>query len=281
MTHCPSCSRATPDGVHFCPSCGAKLTTDSFVAARLIEGAADPTPEADPAPEKDGGAAREAGRAPSSSDSLGRVRFVAGTVLADRYRIITLVGRDLLVGAAAGMAACVLIQLQDLLPLWAGLVPNAPYPISGVQMTLTARGFLPYLMNQIDASLAFTFMGAFVLLFLSMLLRSSRYGIAAGCLLMTATTVLLSSHKPPASWPFAAAAMITYVVVLVRFGVLTAASALLFRHLTVFFPFTTELSAWYATTFILDAAFLLAVACYAFHTSLGGHPFFRRGLLEE
>ena len=192
-----------------------------------------------------------------------------------------LVGRDMLVGAAAGMAACVLIQLQDLLPLWAGLAPNVPYPVSGIQMTLTARGFLPFLMNQIDASLAFTFMGAFVLLFLSMLLRSSRLGIAAGCLLLATTTVLLSSHKPPASWPFAAAALLVYVVVLVRFGVLAAASALLFRHLTAFFPFTTELSAWYATGFILDTLFLLAVALYAFRTSLGGQPLFRRGLLDE
>jgi hypothetical protein len=192
-----------------------------------------------------------------------------------------LVGRDLLVGAAAGMATCVFIQLQDLVPLWAGLVPNAPHSVSGIQTTLTPRGFLPFLMNQIDASLAFTFMIAFILLFLSMLLRSSRLGIAAGWLLMTSVIVLLNSDKSPVSWPFAAAVTTIQVVVITRFGVLATAALLLFQHLVIFFPFTTELSAWYATSFILDTVFLFLVALYAFRTSLGGQPLFGRGLLEE
>jgi hypothetical protein len=58
-------------------------------------------------------------------------------------------------------------------------------------------------------------------------------------------------------------------------------SGLLFQHFIVFFPITTDLSAWYATSFILEAIFLLLVASYAFHTSLGGQPLLKRGLLEE
>lgn len=87
MTTCPSCSRAIPDGAHFCPACGTQLPTDSFVATRLIEEAAER------APDRADRAALRAARAPSSPDSLDRGRFVAGTLLADRYRIITLVGR--------------------------------------------------------------------------------------------------------------------------------------------------------------------------------------------
>lgn len=44
-------------------------------------------------PKRGDGAAREAGRAPQPPDSFDRGRFVAGTVLAERYRIISLVGR--------------------------------------------------------------------------------------------------------------------------------------------------------------------------------------------
>jgi hypothetical protein len=53
-------------------------------------------------------------------------------------------------------------------------------------------------------------------------------------------------------------------------------------HLWVFFPITTEFTAWYAQVFVLDLIFVLALAAYGFYTSLGGQsPFNLRLLAEE
>ena len=192
-----------------------------------------------------------------------------------------LVGRDLLVGGAAGMAVCVLFQLKELAPVWLGALPNIPDGLSGFQHALVPSGFAPHLMNQIDASLSFTFIIADALLLFSIVLRSNRAGMIAGWLLLSVLLILLTSTQSPAGWLLMAAAMGLQIFVLTRYGLLAMMSSLLFQHFIVFFPVTTDLSAWYATNFILEAVFLLAIALYAFRTSLGGQPVFRRGLLDE
>lgn len=52
-------------------------------------------------------------------------------------------------------------------------------------------------------------------------------------------------------------------------------------HLWVFFPITTEFSAWYATVFVMDLIFLLALAGYGSYISLGGQSPFKIKLLAE
>ncbi|HYJ87745.1 MAG TPA: hypothetical protein VEW46_16900, partial [Pyrinomonadaceae bacterium] len=71
------------------------------------------------------------------------------------------------------------------------------------------------------------------------------------------------------------------VLAVTRFGLLTLIAAVIFLHLTVFFPVTTELSAWYASSFILDLVVLVALAVYGFYTSLAGQPLFRGALPED
>jgi hypothetical protein len=44
---------------------------------------------------------------------------------------------------------------------------------------------------------------------------------------------------------------------------------------------TTEFSAWYATSFLLQLFVLGVVLLYAFHTSLAGQPLFRGQFLED
>jgi serine/threonine-protein kinase len=71
MSPCPRCSAPIPDGSRFCPSCGNALAPDD--ATETSVGSA-PTV------------------ASSSSEPSGG-RFIPGTVLADRYRVIGLLGR--------------------------------------------------------------------------------------------------------------------------------------------------------------------------------------------
>ena len=42
--------------------------------------------------------------------------------------------------------------------------------------------------------------------------------------------------------------------------------------LSVFFPMTNELTAWYAIDFTIGLAILIAVVVYGFYTGLAGQP---------
>jgi len=82
---CPACSAEVPPSAHYCPGCGQAISS----ASQLPTGFASPA---------DMEAARRRG---SSSDRVGRLAaqaadaggFAPGAVLADRYRIVGLVGR--------------------------------------------------------------------------------------------------------------------------------------------------------------------------------------------
>ena len=89
MIQCPSCDCDVPDAKRFCPDCGAALTNTS-----------DPTrllPERPEAMSHAGGRQRLKAASdvtsPSHSDSFDDTRFVLGTKLAGRYRIVGLLGK--------------------------------------------------------------------------------------------------------------------------------------------------------------------------------------------
>jgi hypothetical protein len=71
------------------------------------------------------------------------------------------------------------------------------------------------------------------------------------------------------------------VFALTRFGLLSLATALWAGSLLRWFLLTTNFSAWYASSGLVVAGVLLALAGYAFHTSLGGQKVFSGKLLEE
>src|SRR5258708_38638489 len=83
---CARCDREVPADVASCPSCATSLS-DSFSPTRII----DP-----PRPSRDKGqreSARKASYSYSSFDSIDNARFVPGEILAERYRIVGLLGR--------------------------------------------------------------------------------------------------------------------------------------------------------------------------------------------
>jgi hypothetical protein len=52
-------------------------------------------------------------------------------------------------------------------------------------------------------------------------------------------------------------------------------------HLWVFFPMTTELTAWYAINFTIALAILVAVVAHGFYRSLAGQPLFTGKLFQD
>ena len=79
MTRCPKCQREINEDALSCPSCGFSFDD----ATRQLDSRESP--------------ARDSGRKGSTSapsfDSIDDSRFVPGTILAERYRIVGLLGR--------------------------------------------------------------------------------------------------------------------------------------------------------------------------------------------
>jgi hypothetical protein len=111
-----------------------------------------------------------------------------------------------------------------------------------------------------------------------MLRRDWLATLAAG---LVAATALSLTHESPAGIPFAFVVAFLAVFCLHRYGLLATAAALFFTHLNIFYPVTSDFTAWYAADFTLALVVSLALAVYGFRTSLAGRPLLRARLFED
>ncbi|HEX8619540.1 MAG TPA: serine/threonine-protein kinase [Thermoanaerobaculia bacterium] len=194
-----------------------------------------------------------------------------------------LVGRDLLIGCAFGGAVVVAGQLHPLLAALFGLhveIPRPTSPILAVFGFLGPRGFVVQVINQLSASFLFSFVIIAILLFFAMVTRNKRIAIVVTWLLFSLFMGLLRGGGA-IGFPLAVVVPSLLLLVLTRHGVLALIAAIFVMHLGVFYPITTELSAWYATSFILELIVVAAVALYGFKTSLAGQRLAAAGLFDE
>ena len=190
-----------------------------------------------------------------------------------------LVGRDLLVGAVFGVGIILChFYLSDIAPTWLGRPPREPWFDFPATRLLGLRSLAHGLTYQIYAALLQPFILLFLLLLLYILLRRERLAALA---LWALATLALGLTKEAPGVPFAALAAFMAVWVLYRYGLLASISATFFLHLNIFYPITSEFSAWYAGDFLPALVISLALAVYGFRVSLGGRSLFRGGLLED
>src|SRR5258706_4309537 len=83
--NCPQCKREIPFDATSCPSCATSLS-DSFSPTQLLD-------SDKPLKKKATATGRKTSRSYSSCDSIDDARFVPGEILADRYRIVGLLGK--------------------------------------------------------------------------------------------------------------------------------------------------------------------------------------------
>lgn len=200
-------------------------------------------------------------------------------VLAGGFRD-PLVGRDILIGAVFGLGMILCnFYLTDLVARWFGYPPRIPWLDFPATQLLGIRSAARGLTQQIFGALIQPFMLLFVLLLFYILLRRER--LAAGLLWLITTVALSLTHDTVVAIPFAAIAALLVVLVLYRYGLLALIVSLYFLHLIIFFPITSDFSAWYAADFVLALLIALALVIFGFYTSLAGQPLFRGSLPDD
>jgi len=99
--------------------------------------------------------------------------------------------------------------------------------------------------------------------------------------LIGVTQTVLVSSNPMITMPFACLLAVLSIIALLRFGLLTFAVTMFVIGLLFSFPITADFSAWYAGHSLAVLLAVVALAAFAFHTSLGGQALFEEALLNE
>jgi len=141
---------------------------------------------------------------------------------------------------------------------------------------LIASGFLNGLIVAIVLTLSF-----FFLMFLLRVLTRREWLAGSIFVLFWVVFEVLRSKSPMITLVFACLGYAAAVINLLRFGLVALACSLFVNFLFPLVPITTDFSAWYAGSTLFTLLAVLALAVYAFHTSLGGQKVFAGKFLEE
>jgi hypothetical protein len=205
-------------------------------------------------------------------------RFLAGDVRDP------LVGRHILIGGAFGVATIIAGQLAVLAPVMLGQPIRVPSLNSGLiyEWGLAGvRGFGTQSMNQITGSLMFSFIILSLVLFFAMLTRRSAVAFGVTWLLLYVVLTLNVSDATPLNYAIGLVVPTLVITALARHGLLSLIAFFYFLHLWSFYPVTTEVSAWYATSFLLQLAVVTAITLFAFRVSLAGQKLVSPSFFDE
>ena len=189
-----------------------------------------------------------------------------------------LVGRDILLGAVFGTAIPLCFMLTSVGMRWIGRAPQLvinPSNADGGSANLASR-----LIPQIDGPLLLGFILLFLLLLFVRLCRYEGLALLALWILLFVVIALLTRANIT-MLPFAGLAAAIVLFALARFGLLTIIATMFYFYFWADVPFTTEITAWYATNFLIIGALCLALATYGFYTSLAGQSLFGGRLLQD
>lgn len=192
-------------------------------------------------------------------------------LLAGRVRH-PLVGRDVLIGVAAGIALVAVGSTFDALPEWRGQPPITPGG-GGALSALSSTGAFVSRMALVSTRMAQeSLLIVFLLLLTLIVLRNRWLAYAALALMFVALSV---NREAVALSIISVVVFVTIIVVLIsRVGLLAYFAAMLIYQALNVLPLTLDASAWFAARSAITAALLAGVAAWGFYTSLGGRPIF-------
>jgi predicted Ser/Thr protein kinase len=191
-------------------------------------------------------------------------------LLAGDYRD-PLVGRDLLIGSVVGASLVAIAVVGRIAPNWIGQA--TPVTITPATQILDTHLFFGRFALQLSAGLFFAFICVFLLLLFVRVLRSEMLSLITLGILITTMGVLIT-NSTLIMLPFSVVAAILIVFALRRYGLLALFAAFFVAHLFVFYPITTDLTAWYASDFTIALVICVVLGVFAAYTSVDGAKVF-------
>jgi serine/threonine-protein kinase len=190
-------------------------------------------------------------------------------LLSGRFRD-PLVGRDMLIGAAAGVFTPCWWGFYGLVVAWLGLPAEQPRMASLLSLSGVAETIGNYFQ---DIALAFYMPVAwlFLVLLLRVLLQRQWLAMSVAVLLVVGTSIP-SFANPWLGSVFLAIAFGVFLFVLLRFGLLAAFFWTAYMYLSSFVVLTLNASAWYAGRSWFTILLFAGIAGFGFWTSLAGRP---------
>ncbi len=177
-----------------------------------------------------------------------------------------LVARDILIGAASGLSVTVInLSGVHLIPSWLGF--SQPLPDVDYISILGMRFALYELLLNLGVGVLFAVMDVSILFFLRVLLRRQIVAVIFYVLFFS----VLFNATPWSFVTFAAYVVINVICVFVvmRFGLIALAVALVVFMFGTSFPLTLDASAWYSGYGYAVLFVFAAIVFYAFRKSLG------------
>jgi serine/threonine-protein kinase len=176
-----------------------------------------------------------------------------------------LVGRDILLGVAFGVAWLLILEGANIPLTRAGASP----PLTSTAYLVGGRQALGQWLMQIPASILGTLEFFFLLLGLKVLLRKDWIAALAFVSIFVTLQTLQKPHWEVTIPSFLLVYLILVLIVL-RFGLVPVAVGVFTVDMIANVPLTADFSVWYAGTSLLALLSVVALAGWGFYHSLGG-----------
>ncbi len=179
------------------------------------------------------------------------------------------VGRDILAGVAWAILVYFLNTLRYVVPPLFG--QPAPEPSYSYLDALLGPGpLLSVALNAANECILLALGSLLLFVLLRMLLRRDALAIAALALVLIGPNGFSMGESLWLGVPISVAVMVTWILLLLRFGLLAAWIGELVYTVLYVFPLTTDLASWKAAPTLLALPLLALLCVFALRNSLGG-----------
>jgi hypothetical protein len=190
-----------------------------------------------------------------------------------------MVGRDVLIGVAAGIAHAHLAGLDDWLPGRMGWeLPSAPI-LGGYSSLLSLRHTFSGVFYNAIGALLFGLIPIILLVGLTILLRRRAFAVV-GLFLVISGVYTVGARGNLYMIAVSLVIALIWTAVAVRVGLLGIVVAQ-YSFFLAFGASGIDLSSWAAASLLVPLVLLVALTLYAFRTSLGGQPAFSGSLIDD
>jgi serine/threonine-protein kinase len=189
-------------------------------------------------------------------------------------------GRDVLIGCAAGVCTACLRLLATLVSSWSADVPP-PVMTADWNMLDRTASFAGAVFGQFSSSFVVT-LGSLVGLFLLRVVLRRDWAAAAVFALVAGTAILPPTLSPNVAFVLLAVVNgVLSLFVLMRVGLVASTLAGFLTTLFLTSPLTAQTSAWYASLGYAIVVLTVAMSLYGFKVSLGGRPILTASVADD